>query len=38
MITFSYKINSQPQTNDSYNTYLDIEPDKNNWISSKNCH
>lgn len=29
MITFSYKINSQPQTNDSYNTYLDIEPDEN---------
>ena len=27
MITFSYKINSQPQTNDSYNTYLNIEPE-----------
>ncbi len=27
MITLSYKINSQPQTNDSYNTYLDIEPE-----------
>lgn len=29
MITFSYKINSQPQTSDLYNTYLDIEFDEN---------
>lgn len=29
MITFSYKINSQPQTFDSYNTYKDIEFDEN---------
>lgn len=43
MITFSYKINSQPQTNDSYNTYLDIEPDENKLdiikeLSLKNFH
>lgn len=38
MITLSYKINSQPQTNDSYNTYLDIGLMRINWISSKNCH
>lgn len=43
MITLSYKINSQPQTNDSYNTYLDIEPDENKLdiikeLSLKNFH
>lgn len=27
MITLSYKINSQPQTDNSYNTYLDIFPE-----------
>lgn len=27
MITLSYKINSQPQTSDSYKEYLDIEPE-----------
>ena len=27
MITLSYKVNTQPQTNNSYNTYLDIFPD-----------
>lgn len=27
MITLSYKINSQPQTNDSYSVYLDILPE-----------
>lgn len=27
MITLSYKINSQPQTNESYKEYLDIEPE-----------
>lgn len=29
MITFSYKINSQPQTSNSYNEYLDIFPEDN---------
>ena len=43
MISLSYKINSQPQTNDSYNTYLDIEPDENKLeiikeLSLKNFH
>lgn len=28
MITFSYKINAQPQTDDSYNTYLDIHSEE----------
>lgn len=27
MITLSYKINAHPQTNDSYSTYLDIQPE-----------
>ncbi|MDD3038330.1 TonB-dependent receptor [Bacteroides sp.] len=27
MITLSYKINTQPQTDNSYNTYLDISPE-----------
>lgn len=27
MITLSYKINTQPQTDESYNTYLDISPE-----------
>ena len=28
MITLSYKVNTQPQTSDSYSTYLDILPDE----------
>lgn len=28
MLTLSYKINSQPQTNDNYSTYLDILPEE----------
>ena len=27
-ITLSYKVNTQPQTSDSYSTYLDILPDE----------
>ena len=43
MITFSYKINSQPQTSDLYNTYMDIEFDENkpeviNRLELKNFH
>ena len=28
MLTLSYKINTQPQTDNSYNVYLDIFPDE----------